>query len=455
MEATAVILAAGQSTRMKSKTPKVLHHLAGKPLIDYSIEAVTGIGTQLPVIIIGHGAESVREAVKSKANFAIQEKQLGTAHAVQCAEKGLIGRTDLVVVIYGDMPLLTSATLKKMIAAQQLNEGPISMLTMKLEDSHGFGRIVRNSDGSVKEIVEEAQATAEQKRITELNVGAYCIQSEWLWEALHKIPISPKGEYYLTDLVGMATSKGLHVETLLLDDTSEAIGINNRIHLAEAESIMRKRINQNWMMEGVTFIDPERTYIDADVQIGQDTIIYPNTYLRGKTVIGQNCILGPDSIIVDTKIGNECKVLSSVLEKADLEDNVDMGPFCHLRKGAHLAKYVHMGNFGEVKESYLGEGTKMGHFSYIGNAKIGKNVNIGAGTITCNFDGKNKHITEIGDDVFIGSDTMLVAPVKLGKRARTGAGAVVNKDVPDDTLVVGVPAKILRKVKEEEKGNKG
>jgi bifunctional UDP-N-acetylglucosamine pyrophosphorylase / glucosamine-1-phosphate N-acetyltransferase len=360
-----------------------------------------------------------------------------------------------VLVIYGDMPLLTSATLKMLIAAQQDNTGPLSLLTMKLEDSHGFGRIVRNPDGSVKEIIEESQATPEQKCIKELNVGAYCIRSEWLWDALQRIPVSPNGEYYLTDLVGLATSDGLPVGTLLLDDPSEAIGINNRIHLAEAEIILRKHINRHWMTKGVTFIDPERTYIDADVQIGMDTVIYPNTYLRGNTVIGQSCILGPDSIIVDTSVGNECKVLCSVLEKAKLEDNVDMGPFCHLRKGAHLAKHVHMGNFGEVKESTIGEGTKMGHFSYIGNAKIGKDVNIGAGTITCNFDGKNKHLTEIGDEVFIGSDTMLVAPVKLGKRARTGAGAVVNKDVPEDTVVVGVPAKILRTVKEEEKGNRG
>jgi bifunctional UDP-N-acetylglucosamine pyrophosphorylase/glucosamine-1-phosphate N-acetyltransferase len=455
MEATAVILAAGQSTRMKSNTPKVLHHLAGKPLIDYSLEAVAGIGKQLPIIVIGHGAESVREAVKGRASFIIQENQLGTAHAVQCAEKSLKGKTELVLVIYGDMPLLTSATLKMLITAQQDSTGPLSLLTMKLEDSHGFGRILRNPDGSVKEIIEEAQATPEQKCINELNVGAYCVRSEWLWDALKRIPVSPNGEYYLTDLVGLATGDGLRVGSLLLDDPSEAIGINNRIHLAEAEVILRKHINWHWMTNGVTFIDPERTYIDADVQIGMDTVIYPNTYLRGNTVIGQSCILGPDTIIVDTRVGNECKVLCSVLEKAELDDNVDMGPFCHLRKGAHLARHVHMGNFGEVKESTIGEGTKMGHFSYIGNAKIGKDVNIGAGTITCNFDGKNKHITEIGDEVFIGSDTMLVAPVKLGKRARTGAGAVVNKDVPEDTVVVGVPAKILRTVKEEEKGNRG
>jgi bifunctional UDP-N-acetylglucosamine pyrophosphorylase / glucosamine-1-phosphate N-acetyltransferase len=449
MKLQSIILAAGEGTRMKSNLPKVLHPLAGKALIRYSLDIVKGIGSQKPILVIGRDAEAVEKTIKGEAEFVIQLKRLGTADAVRSARKKAEGSSDLVLIIYGDMPLLRKQSLEQLVEKQKSNSGPLTIATMHLEDSHGFGRIVREN-GEIKEIVEEAQATSEQKEIKELNVGAYCVSSRWLWKALEKIPVSPKGEYYLTDLVSLASGERTHVEAIQIEDPEEAIGINNRVHLAEAEAILRKRINNNWMLAGVTIVDPTRTYIEADVQIGRDTVILPNTHLRGKTVIGENCEIGPDSIITSTQIGDSCKVLASVLDYAVLEDHVSMGPYCHLRKGAHLSKGVHMGNFGEVKESILGEGTKVGHFSYIGNATIGKNVNIGAGTITCNFDGKAKHPTEIGDDVFIGSDTMLVAPVKIGKRARTGAGSVVTKDVPEDTVVVGVPARHLRKVKKEE-----
>ena len=449
MKVQSVILAAGEGTRMKSNLPKVLHSLAGKALIQYSLEVVRGISTQKPVLVISREAESVEQTISDLAEFVFQEKRLGTADAVRSARKKVEGNCDLVLVIYGDMPLLRKQTLNQLVEKQEKNSGPLTIATMQMDDSHGFGRIVREG-GKIKEIVEEAQATAKQKEIKELNVGAYCISSHWLWTALERIPVSPKGEYYLTDLVGLASREGSYVEAIQIADPEEAIGINNRAHLAEAEAILRKRINNNWMLDGVTIVDPERTYIEADVRIGKDTVILPNTYLKGQTIIGENCEIGPDTIITSTQVGNFCKILSSVLDYAILEDHVSMGPYCHLRKGAHLAKGVPMGNFGEVKESTLGEETKMGHFSYIGNATIGKNVNIGAGTITCNFDGRIKHPTEIGDDVFIGSDTMLVAPVKIGKRARTGAGSVVTKDVPEDTVVVGVPARHLRRVKKEE-----
>ncbi len=449
MKVQSIILAAGEGTRMKSSLPKVLHPLAGKALIRYSLEAVKGISSQKPVIVIGSDAEKVEKIIDGEAEFVFQEKRLGTADAVTSARKKVEGKSDLVLIIYGDMPLLRKGTLEQLVDKQKNNPGPLTIATLHLDDSHGFGRIVRK-DGEIKEIVEEAQATSKQKEIKELNVGAYCVSSPWLWKALERIPVSPKGEYYLTDLVGLASREGFHVEGIQIEDPDESIGINNRVHLAEAEAILRKRINLNWMLEGVTIVDPERTYIEVDVQIGKDTVILPNTHLKGETVIGENCEIGPDTIITSTQIGNSCKVLSSVLDYAVLEDHVSMGPYCHLRKGAHLSKGVRMGNFGEVKDSILGEETKMGHFSYIGNATIGKNVNIGAGTITCNFDGRSKHPTEIGDDVFIGSDTMLVAPIKIGKRARTGAGSVVTKDVPEDTVVVGVPARHLRKVKKEE-----
>jgi bifunctional UDP-N-acetylglucosamine pyrophosphorylase/glucosamine-1-phosphate N-acetyltransferase len=285
-----------------------------------------------------------------------------------------------------------------------------------------------------------------------LNVGAYCFQADWLWEALHKIEKNPKkGEYYLTDIVEIAVREDKPVHAVVHDDFIETIGINTRVHLSEAEAAMRMRINREHMLNGVSMMNPSDTYIDAGVKIGQDTLIMPNTYIHGTTEIGEGNVIGPNAIIRNSKIGNRCKVLAAVMEGAVLEDDVDMGPFARLRKGAHLMNHVHMGNFGEVKDSTLREGVKMGHFSYIGNADVGANTNIGAGTITCNYDGEKKHSTEIGEDSFIGSDTMLVAPLKLGAGARTGAGAVVTKNVPDDTLVVGMPARAIRKVERKNK----
>jgi bifunctional UDP-N-acetylglucosamine pyrophosphorylase/glucosamine-1-phosphate N-acetyltransferase len=278
-------------------------------------------------------------------------------------------------------------------------------------------------------------------------VGAYCFSADWLWEALRRIQKNPKkGEYYLTDTIELAVRDGLPVQALVHDNLVETIGINTRVHLAEAEAALRGRINRELMLAGVSMMDPASTYIEAGVKIGRDTLILPNTYVQGSTTIGERCEIGPNAHIRNSQIGNGCKVFMSVMEGAQLEDDVDIGPFARLRKGAHLMQHVHMGNFGEVKDSTLGPGVKMGHFSYIGNATIGANTNIGAGTITCNFDGVKKYPTEIGEDVFIGSDTMLVAPLKLGKGSRTGAGAVVTKDVKEDTLVVGMPARAIRKL---------
>jgi len=446
MRTTAVILAAGQGTRMKSNLPKVLHPLAGRPMVLHAIDLARAVSPEKPVLVVGHGAGQVQAIVGDEAHFVLQEPQLGTGHAVQQAESLLRFQTDLVLVFYADMPLLRPETLRALVETQMSNPGPLTMLTVLADDPRGFGRILRNSNGSVVAIIEEAQATPEQKAIRELNAGAYCFRADWLWEALKRVPLSPKGEYYLTDTVGLAAADGLDVCALTLEDSQEAIGINTRLHLAEAEAILRRRINERHMLSGVTIIDPLSTYIEAEVQIGRDTVIWPNTYLQGKTVIGESCVIGPNSIVRDTHIGNTCKVLMSVLEGALVEDEVEMGPFARLRKGAHLCKGVHMGNFGEVKDSTLGPGTKMGHFSYIGNATVGPNVNIGAGTITCNHDGVRKHPTEIGEQAFIGSDTMLVAPVKIGARARTGAGAVVTKNVPDDTLAVGVPARVIKRL---------
>jgi bifunctional UDP-N-acetylglucosamine pyrophosphorylase/glucosamine-1-phosphate N-acetyltransferase len=275
----------------------------------------------------------------------------------------------------------------------------------------------------------------------------YCFRAAWLWPALKRLQLSPKGEYYLTDLVGMAVSEGHAIQTLSVEDPNEVIGINTRLHLAQADTLLRQRINHDWMLAGVTMIDPANIYIEPEVTLGQDTILWPGTYLHGSTQIGEGCVIGPNTIIKDTKVGDDCTLLASMLEGALVEDHVEMGPYCHLRKGAHLCKGVHMGNFGEVKNSTLGPGAKMGHFSYLGDATVGADANIGAGTITCNYDGTHKYPTEIGEGAFIGSDTMLVAPVKVGAGAKTGAGAVVTKDIPPHSLAVGVPARVIKELK--------
>ena len=448
MKITAVILAAGQGTRMKSDLPKVMHPVCGMPMIAHSLAAVKTASSETPVVIIGHAAEAVREFIGETARCVVQHPQLGTGHAVQQAESSLQGKTDLVLVTYADMPLLRPGTLRRLVEVHKANRGPLTLLTVNAADPRGFGRVVRGPDGSVQAIVEEAAATEAQLSNHELNVGAYCFSAVWLWEALQKIKVSPKGEYYLTDTVALAVQAGLPVLALVSDELVETIGINTREHLAEAEAAMRQRINQAHMLAGVTIVDPASTYIEPGVSIGRDTVVWPNTYLRGKTVIGEGCVIGPNTIAEDTIVGDCCEILAAVMEGAVVEDNVGIGPFAHLRKGAHLCKGVHMGNFGEIKDSTLGPGTKMGHLAYIGNATIGPDVNIGAGTVTCNYDGVRKNPTEIGAGAFIGSDTMLVAPVKIGAGARTGAGAVVTKDVKADTLVVGVPARPIRKLSE-------
>jgi bifunctional UDP-N-acetylglucosamine pyrophosphorylase/glucosamine-1-phosphate N-acetyltransferase len=449
MKVRVILLAAGKGTRMRSRLPKLLHHLSGRPMILHSLESAERVTKQLPVIVVGHGSEAVRETVGRRADFVEQVEQLGTGHAVLQAHSLLKHSTDLVVVTNADLPLITSETLKKLIAKQEKNTGPFTMLVLKQREARGFGRVKRNISDQPFAIVEEAEASAADLDIDELNVGAYCFQADWLWPALKKIkPSAKKKEYYLTDLLEIAASEGGHVETAVLEDPIEAIGINTREHLAEAEAALRKRINQHWMLEGVTLLDPQSTFIDSGVTIGQDTVVWPNTMLLGTTAIGEDCIVGPNTVIRSSRVGNACRIEAAVVELAVIENNVDVGPFAHLRKGAQLGDGVHMGNFGEIKNSTLAPGVKMGHFSYIGDATIGPNVNIGAGTITANYDGEKKNPTVIESDVFIGSDTMLVAPLHIGKGARTGAGSVVTKDVPAYTVVVGVPARAIRKLEE-------
>jgi len=446
MKLSTVILAAGQGTRMKSNLPKVLHNLLGKPMVWYALEATRQVTGEKPVMVIGHGADQVRQALGDQAEYVLQKPLLGTGHAVLQAEPLLSGKSDMVLVIYADMPLLTGETLARLVEKAQSHSGPVSMLTVTNDDSRGFGRILRDRSGQVSGIVEEALATPEQLGIQELNPGVYCFRAAWLWPAVKHIQLSPKGEYYLTDLVGIAVAEGHAVQTMNVEDPNEVIGINTRLHLAQAEALLRQHINRQWMLAGVTMVDPASTYIEPGVTLGQDTILWPGTYLHGNTQIGSGCVIGPNTIIKDTRVGDDCTLLASVLEYALLEDHVEMGPYCHLRKGAHLSTGVHMGNFGEVKNSSLGPGAKMGHFSYMGDATVGADVNIGAGTITCNFDGTHKYPTEIGEGAFIGSDTMLVAPVKVGAGAKTGAGAVVTRDIPPHSLAVGVPARVIKEL---------
>jgi len=442
MQLAAVILAAGQGTRIKSDLPKVLHPVCGKPMVLHALEAVQGVSEEPPVLVIGVGAERVRATLGDRARYVVQEQQLGTGHAVLQAKSLLAGESDAVLVTCADMPLLRPETVAQLIERQQRSHATITMLTVVQDNARGFGRVLRDAFGVVQAVVEEADATPDQLAIRELNTGVYCFAAGWLWEHLEQIPVSARGEYYLTDLVGMAAAQGRNIEAVIVDDLTEMLGINTRVHLAEAEAAMRQRINEKWMLAGVTIIDPAITYIQAGVTLGRDTVVYPNTFIEGQTRIGLYCEIGPNAVVRDSTLGDHCIVFGSVVEGAVLEDHVDIGPFAHLRKGAHLAQGVHMGNFGEVKNSYLGPGTKMGHFSYIGDTSTGANVNIGAGTITCNYDGQRKHRTEIEDGAFIGSDTMLVAPVRVGKQAKTGAGAVVTRDVPPGRVAYGVPARV-------------
>ena len=449
-----VILAAGMGTRMKSALPKVLHPLLGKPMVEYIFDAVREICADPPLVVVGNKAELVKDTIGKKARYVLQEPQLGTAHAVMQARETLRSKSDIVLVANSDFPLITAKTYQLLIETHQREGNKVTISTVVAEESRGFGRIIRDEDGCVTGIVEEKAATPEQLQIQELNSNPYCFDAAWLWDALDRVEKSAVGEYYLTDLIAIAAKESQSIGAIEIKDHQESIGINNRIHLAEATKVIQQRINRKWMLAGVTMVDPDKVFIDDAVKLASDTVLYPEVYLRGDSVVGEGCQLGPSVILEDTTIGDRCKLLYAMLESAKLENDVDMGPFGHLRRGAHLDDHVHMGNFGEIKNSYLAPGVKMGHFSYIGDAHIGRNVNIGAGTITCNFDGDGKYKTEIGENAFIGSDTMLVAPVKIGDNAKTGAGAVVTHDVPDGSVVVGVPAKILEAKREKENDGK-
>ena len=441
----AVVLAAGKSTRMKSKTVKVLHPIAGVPIIRYVLSSVAAIGPARVVLVVGHGAEQVKETVGDRPYYVEQGDLLGTGHALLQARPAVEGQASTVVCLYGDMPLIRAETLRRMLATHLAGHAKMTLLTVGGEDSMGFGHIVRDAGGNVQAIVEEKVATPDILAIKEYNAGVYCFESDWLWPRLAALPKSAAGEYYLTDMLAVAVGEKAPVQTVFCSDISEVQGINTRAQLAQAEATVRAAINTTLMLNGVSMIDPASVYIDAAATIDADTVIYPNTIVQGASHIGADCQIGPNSQIINSSVGDGCRIWASVVENAVVNDGASIGPFSHLRPGAQVGAGSHIGNFAEIKNSAVGEHVHMGHFSYLGDATVGENVNIGAGTITCNFDGKRKNPTVIEDDAFIGSDTLLVAPVKVGRKARTGAGSVVTHDLPPDSLSYGVPAKVVKK----------
>ncbi|MCA1616997.1 MAG: bifunctional UDP-N-acetylglucosamine diphosphorylase/glucosamine-1-phosphate N-acetyltransferase GlmU, partial [Acidobacteria bacterium] len=396
MKFLAVILAAGAGTRMKSKLPKVLHPIAGHPMIDYAIRTATDVTGAKPFVVVGHEGEIVQEAIGDSARFVSQHEQLGTGHAVRVAREAM-GDADVVLVLYGDTPFVKPETLRSLLDTHISTHAKVSPLTVISDDSMGFGRITRDAHGNITGIVEEAVATPEQLRIQELNCGIYCFDAQWLWANLPSLPLRPKGEYYLTDTVELAVKQGAKLSSITIDNIHEVIGINDRVLLARADKAVRDAIRERWMRAGVTLTHPETVYIDADVEFARDVTIHANTHLQGRCIISEDAVIGPNSIVRDSRIGARCVVLASVVEEAVMEDDSNIGPFSHLRAGAHIGPFTHLGNYAEVKNSTLGEHVLMGHFSYVGDATVGDHVNIGAGTITCNYDGVRKNHTEIAD----------------------------------------------------------
>jgi bifunctional UDP-N-acetylglucosamine pyrophosphorylase/glucosamine-1-phosphate N-acetyltransferase len=444
---SAVILAAGHGKRMRSALPKVLHRLAGRAMLDYVIDAVRGAGVGRVVVVVGHGAEDVEQHLPRGIESVRQAEQMGTADAVRSARTLLQGDplTSDVVVAYGDCPLLTDSLFRELIACRRQTGSTIALVVTSSDDPLGYGRVMREANGRVRSIVEETVANDVERSIREINAGVYCFSAEWLWDALPQVQSSATGEYYLTDLVAMATRANRLVQSLEapLDITS---GVNDRCQLARADRLLRDRIRDRIMLSGVTLVDPGAIYIDSDVTIGTDTVIHPGSVLEGSTTIGSHCRIGPHAHIVDSQIGNNVVVTQSMLDRATVGDRVTIGPFSHLRPGAQILADVEIGNYAEVKQSTIGTGTRMHHFSYIGDAEIGENVNIGAGTVTCNYDAETgkKSRTIVERDASLGCDTMLVAPIRVGESAITGAGSVVTSDVESDSVVLGVPARRVR-----------
>lgn len=433
----AVILAAGEGKRMKSKLPKVLHKVQGKTMVDWVIDTARDSGADDICVVIGHGGEQVKETLKDRnVKFAVQREQLGTGHAVMQAGDFIEDNAD-IIVFYGDTPLITAETIKKMLDYHRKEDNSITIISAIVDNPAGYGHIIRDENGLFVKNVEHKDATDEEKLVKEINTGIYCFKGTALKKGLSLLKNdNAQKEYYLPDTLEIILSDGGKVNAMVVDDADEFAGVNSRVQLAEAEAVMRNRINRYHMENGVTIIDPSRTYIDADVVIGCDTVLLPGVVIEGKTVIGEDCVVGPDSRLTDTKLGNGVKFQYSTAIESSVDDNTTVGPYAYIRPNCAIGKNVKIGDFVEVKNSNVGDGTKVSHLTYIGDSDVGERINFGCGTVTVNYDGNKKFRTVIGDDVFIGCNTNLVAPVKVGKGAYIAAGSTITDEVPENCLAI-------------------
>jgi bifunctional UDP-N-acetylglucosamine pyrophosphorylase/glucosamine-1-phosphate N-acetyltransferase len=447
-EVSVVILAAGQGTRMKSRMAKVLHRAGGKPLIEHALDAAFGIAPPSRVfVVVGHQAEEVRAAVERRgARTILQAEQLGTGHAVLCGEAELAGLAERLVVFYGDCPLIRDATLRDLVNLQTQSASTCALATTDLSDPTGYGRVLRDGSGDVSAIVEQKAATPEQLAVREINAGVYSFDAGAFWKHIHELrPDNPAREYYLTDIVGIFIRSGLRVSALKIADAGELLGINNRVELAEADRILRFRKARELMLDGVTIERPETVTIDSGVRIGMDTTISAFARITGRSVIGENCRIGANAIIEDCEIGDNVEILPfSMLSDSRVEADAHAGPFARVRMGAYLEAGAHVGNFVELKKTRFGAGSKSMHLAYLGDSTIGRKVNIGAGTITCNYDGEKKHATTVGDGAFVGSNSTLVAPVEVAGGSYIAAGSVITDDVPANSLALGRARQVVK-----------
>ena len=439
-----MVLAAGLGTRMKSRQPKVQHELCGRPMLAFVLDAALEVSGRRPLVVYSPATAGLTEVFADRADFALQPEPLGTADAVRAAIAAAPESVDEILVLSGDVPLVQTDLLAELIDIRRARNAAVALLAVHSAEPEGLGRVIRSEDGGqVLRIVEDKDATPEELEIEEINAGVYAFDAAWLRGRIGDVKPSPvSGEFYLPELVTLAREDRRPVVSLEVEDDGTLAGINDRSQLAAAELELRMIVNERHMLAGVTMIDPVRTYVDVSVELAPDVVLEPGVVLRGSTKIGEGTRIGAGSQIIDTVIGRDCFIWASVLESSEVEDEVQVGPFSHIRAGSSIGRKARLGNFAEVKASRLDPGVQQHHFSYIGDAELGERTNVGAGTITCNYDGTRKHKTKIGKGVFLGSDTMLVAPVELGDGARTGAGSVVTKDVPAGMLALGVPARI-------------